>query len=340
MSEGNAAPMLDVDPAQTHVATQWKHTRPLTACRFDPSGKYLFTGAEDNFVTRWDLATGTPTQLAGHDSWVRAIAFSNSGDVVFTGGYDGRILSWNAAAEKPEPILKFDAHQGWVRGVVISPDGARLASCGNDLLVKIWDAKEGKLLTELRGHESHVYNLAFHPTDGSLVSCDLKGNLKQWDLAANKSTRDLSAAALYKYDTQFRADIGGARSLTFSRDGKQLAIGGITNVSNAFAGVGNPAVMLLDWETGKLVVQYEGKEKINGVAWGVRQHPNGFWIGLSGGGGGGWLYFWKEATAPEFAKFKLPDSGRDFDLHPDGLRVAVAHPDMNLRICELRKKPG
>ena len=340
MSDGSPAPIADIDPTQTFVASQWKHARPLTACRFDPSGKYVFTGAEDNFVTRWDLSTGSPTSLTGHDRWVRAFAFSQSGDTVYTGGYDGRILSWAAATEKPEPILRFDAHQGWVRALAMGPDGTRLASCGNDKLVKLWDVKDGKLFLELRGHESHVYNLAFHPTDGSLVSCDLKGNVKQWDLTASKASRDLSAAALYKYDTQFRADVGGARSLAFSRDGKQLALGGITNVSNAFAGVGNPAVMLLDWETGKLVVQYEGKEKINGVAWGVRQHPNGFWIGLSGGGGGGWLYFWRDAAPAEFAKFKLPDSGRDFDLHPDGIRVAVAHPDLHLRICELRKKPG
>jgi WD40 repeat protein len=333
-------PKPAINPSETYVATQWKHARPLVACRFDPAGKYAFTGAEDNFVTRWDLANGAPTQMAGHESWVRALAFTPDGQTVFSGGYDGKILSWSAVAEKPEPVFNFVAHQGWVRALAVSPDGSKLASCGTDKLVKIWDVKEGKLLQELPGHESHVYNVAFHPTDGTAVSCDLKGNLKQWELAAGKAARDLSAAALYKYDTQFRADIGGARSIAFSRDGKQLAIGGITNVSNAFAGVGNPAVMLLNWEDGKLVVQYEGKEKVNGVAWGVRQHPDGFWIGLSGGGGGGWLYFWKDATAQEFHKFKLPDTGRDLDLHSDGLRVAVAGADGQLRICELRKKPG
>ena len=139
MSDDQAAAM-NVDPAQTHVAAQWKHARPLTACRFDPSGKYVFSGAEDNFVTRWDLASGAPTSLAGHDSWVRAYAFSPAGDTMFSGGYDGRIISWATAAEKPEPGLKYDAHQGWVRALAMSPDGARLASCGNDNLVKVWDA--------------------------------------------------------------------------------------------------------------------------------------------------------------------------------------------------------
>jgi WD40 repeat protein len=336
-----------IDPTQTHAGLAWKHARPLVACRFDPSGKYVFTGAEDNLVVRWDLAAGadaTGTPLSAHDSWVRAIAFSKSGDTVFTGGYDGRLIWWAAAAERPEPIRKVEpAHQGWIRALAVSPDGTRLASCGNDNLVKLWDTADGRLVAELAGHASHVYNVAFHPTDGTLVSCDLKGVLKHWDLAAGTAKRDLAAAALYKYDTQFRADIGGARSIAFSRDGKQLALGGITNVTNAFAGIGHPAVVVLDWESGQPVVQFEGKEKINGTVWGLAQHAAGFWIGLSGGGGGGWLYFWKapsagEKTASEFHKFKLPDTGRDMDLSPDGLQVCVAHFDKSLRLYALHKK--
>ncbi len=338
-----------VDPAQTHLDKAWKHVRPLVACRFDPSGKYAFTGAEDNLLSRWDLsaegdAAKASTPFAAHDSWVRAIGFSPSGDTVYSGGYDGRLIWWPAAAEKPEPIRKVEpAHQGWIRALAVSPDGTRIATCGNDKLVKLWDAADGRLVAELPGHESHVYNVAFHPTDGTLVSCDLKGVLKQWglpanDTATNAAKRDLAAAALYKYDTTFRADIGGARSIAFGADGKQLALGGITNVTNAFAGIGHAAVVVLDWETGKPAVQYEGKEKVNGTVWGVAWHSSGFWIGLGGGGGGGWLYFWKDATAPEFHKLKLPDTGRDMSLSPDGRRVLVAHFDGNLRTYNLWKK--
>jgi hypothetical protein len=126
--------------------------------------------------------------------------------------------------------------------------------------------------------------------------------------------------------------------MAYSRDGKQLALGGIVNVSNAFAGIGNPAVVLLKVEDGKPLVQYGGKEKIQGVMWGVRQSPDGYWIGLTGGGGGGWLYFWRDAAADEFFKFKLPDSGRDLDLSPDGTRAAVAHSDGQIRLYHLFEK--
>jgi WD40 repeat protein len=333
-----------IDATKTHVALEHKHERPLVACRFDPTGRFVFFGAEDNLVHRFDLSAKTVTPLAAHDSWVRALGCSPSGDVLFSGGYDGRLIFWPATDEKPKPIRVVDAHQGWLRALSVSPGGERVATCGNDYLVKLWDAADGKLVAQFAGHASHVYNVAFHPAGETLVSCDLKGVLKEWDLASGKLKRDLSAAeALYKYDTTFRADIGGARSIAFRADGKQLAVGGITNVTNAFAGIGNVAVDLLDVAEGKIVVQLEAKEKVNGLAWGVAHHADGFWIGLTGGGGGGWLYFWKgegfsEKTANEFFKLKLPNDGRDLALSPDQRQVAVAHADKTLRLYSLFEK--
>lgn len=335
-----AKPAEPADPKLTHEKAKWKHTRPLTACRFDPTGKYVFTGAEDNTVQRWDLADGKMTSFAAHDSWVRAIGFSHDGQQVITGGYDGRLMWWQTTAEKPEPIRKIDpAHNGWLRALAFSPNGQQIATCGNDKLIKLWDANDGKPLGELAGHESHVYNIAFHPTQPLLASCDLKGVVKQWDLNEKKFVKDFAGAtALYKYDTTFRADIGGARSIAFSTDGKLLALGGITNVTNAFAGIGNPAVVAFDWETGQITKTHVAKAPVNGTAWGVRHHPDGYWIGLAGGGGGGFLYFWKHDSVNEFFLLKLPDNGRDLDMHPDARQLAVAHSDQHIRLFGMFKK--
>ena len=210
-----------IDPTKTHVALEHKHTRPLIACRFDPLGRYVLFGAEDNLVHRFDIAAKSMISLAAHDSWVRAIGCSPSGEFLYTGGYDGRLVWWPAAEDKPQPIRVVEAHQGWIRALAVSPDGRRIASCGNDNLVKLWDVVDGKCVGELAGHGSHVYHVAFQPDGQALVSCDLKGGLKEWDAASGSLRRDLtSAAALYKYDTTFRADIGGARSIAFRSDGK------------------------------------------------------------------------------------------------------------------------
>lgn len=326
------------DPNQTHVTATWKHARPLTTVRIDPQGKYVFSGAEDNFLVRWNVADGQATQFAGHESWVRGITFSSDGAVVHSVGYDGRWLSWNAGDEKPEPTRRVDAHQGWVRSIVTSPDGKSLATCGNDRLVKLWNAADGTLLQQFEGHESHVYNVAFHPEGQQLVSCDLKANFRVWEISSGKMLREFTAANLYRYDKTFRADIGGARSFAFSLDGKWIAAGGITNVTNAFAGIGNAAASVFEFESGKSVIQHEAKDKVNGALWGLAFHPAGYWIGLSGGGGGGMLYFWKPDAANEFFKFKLPDTGRSLDLAADGVTLAVGHADTNVRLYRIAAK--
>lgn len=328
-----------VDPTKTHVALEHKHGRPLTACRWDPLGRFVFLGAEDNFVHRFDVASKSIASLAAHDSWVRAIGCSPNGEFLYSGGYDGRLVWWPAADEKAQPIRVVEGHQGWIRALAVSPDGRLIATCGNDNLVKLWNAADGQLVQTLAGHATHVYNVAFHPSGQSLISCDLKGNVKEWDTSGGAVKRDLApAAALYRYDTTFRADIGGARSIAFRTDGEQLAVGGITNVTNAFAGIGEVAVVLIDLADGKVVRLLEAKDKIRGCAWGVAHHPDDFWIGLAGGGGGGWLYFWKGDAPQEFFRLKLANDGRDGDLSPDKTRVAVAHADGNLRLYALHEK--
>lgn len=337
-----------IEPEKIKLLKEIKHDRPLTSCHWDPKGRYIFFGAEDNSIHRYEVATEALVPLAKHDSWVRAFGSTPNGEKLFTAGYDGRLVSWPAAEAAPVPLQVVDAHQGWVRALAVSPDGLRVATCGNDRKVKLWDANDCKLVHEYVGHTSHVYNVAFTYDSKSLFSCDLQGHVKQWSVEKNatvsensgensgealgKASRDIvRAETLAKYDTTFRADIGGARSIALKPDGSQLALGGIINVTNAFAGVGEVAIVLVDLAQSKIALQLEAKEKIRGAAWGVAYHPANFWIGLSGGGGGGWLYFWKGDVAHEFFKLKLKTDGRGMSMSSDATQIAVAHSDMHLR---------
>jgi WD40 repeat protein len=326
------------DPTKTHVARELKHGSPLVSCRFDPTGRFVFAGAQDSTVQRWDLESGKQTALAAHDSWVRAIGVTPDGQTLLTGDYQGRLIWWPATEEQPAVLRNIEAHQGWLRALRVTADGSQVITCGNDLAIRIWSTADGSLVRELKGHESHVYNLALHPRGEHLASIDLKGVIKHWDLTEGKELRQLTAPDLHKYDTTFLADIGGARGLEFNADGTLLACGGITNVSNAFAGIGNPAVVLFDWEKGEKKLLWRPKEDSRGSIWGLNFHAAGFLVSVTGGGGGGFLQFYKPEQAEPFFQFKLPNTGKDMHLAADGLRVAVAHHDGALRVAELRAK--
>jgi len=326
------------DPKAVHIARELKHGRPLIGCRFDPSGRFVFASSEDNHIVRWDLSSGDKVELVGHNSWSRSLAFTPDSQTLVTGGYEGQVIWWPLSAQQPKPMRSIKAHDGWVRAVAISPGGKLLASAGNDLVVKLWNVETGEPIGQLTGHKSHIYNLAFHPSGEQLVSADLKGNLIDWDIAKQTETRRFKAESIYKYDTGFRADIGGIRAIDFSDDGSRLATAGITNVSNAFAGVGNPSILIFDWKDGKRVTEHLSTKKLKGVAWGVVLHADGFTIGISGGGGGDHLLFWSADSKDEMHQLKLPNTARDLAIHPNGLDLAIAHHDGRVRICRMQAK--
>jgi WD40 repeat protein len=329
-----------VDPAQTRLVQELKHTSPLLGCRFDPTGQYVFAGAQDNAVLRWHLAGGKKTVLAGHKSWVRGLAFAPKDKLVFSADYAGRVLAWPAEADTPAPQRTLEAHKGWVRALAVSPDGKLLASCGNDNMVRLWSLPPGATggpVRELAGHACHVYNVGFHPGGRHLVSADLKGVVKVWDLTKGTVERELDAKVLHKYDTSFLADIGGVRGMAFSADGSLLACAGITEVTNAFAGVGKPLVVLFDWAGGKQKQLLRPRENFQGTAWGVAFHPAGSLAG-AGGGNGGALWFWRPDQPQAFFTVKLAANARDLDLHPDGRRLAVACADGAVRVYDMGPK--
>ncbi len=329
---------MPANPAVTHIAKTLVYTSPLLSCRFDPTGKYVFAGAEDFKVVRWELATGTKVELAGHDSWVRGLAFSANGENLVTGGNDGRLIWWAAGADMPVPIRTIQAHQGWIRAIAVSPDRRLLASCGNDHKVKLWSLADGSPVREFLGHERHVYNVAFHPDGKHLVSGDITAKFLHWEIDTGKQVRNFTIPTLSKYDPGFMADYGGPFCLDFAADGNRLFAGGITNVSNAFAGVGNPIVSQIDWAEGKEVIGHLSKAGIQGTTWGLMPHPEGFLIGATGGQGGGHLFFWKLDQKDEFHSLNLGNTARDMSLHPDGLQIATAHFDKNLRLSLMAPK--
>ncbi len=329
----------ELDPKQAHLVAEWKHDRPMNSCRIDPQGRYVFGGSEDAVVSRFQLADGTRTVLAGgHETWVRALAFSKDGTYAISGACDGKITWWETTAEPPTPVRTVDAHQGWVRSMDASPDGTLIATGGNDNMVRIWNALDGSLIHELAGHARHIYSVAFHPQGEFLLSGDLMGVVKQWDVATGKEIRAFDAKPLHTRNGGQGVDYGGVRAMSVSPDGKWLAAGGVHEATNPFGGVSKPVVLLFDWETQEVAQKHVAEGAKQSVLWRLVWLADGTLVGATAGASQGMLLFWKPDAAKDYHRFPLPSNARDMDLHPDGLQVATAHHDQHVRVTRLAPK--
>ena len=326
-----------VDPLHTHLLVELKHERPLTTLCCDPAGQYVAAGAEDLDVQLWRLEDEQPRTLRGHDSWVRSMQFSADSSRLYTACWGGVVKAWDLTQAEPTVIYSIQAHQGSARWVSVSPDGKRLATCGNDLLEKIWNAENGMLVQTFAGHRRHVYAVQFHPAAPYIVSQDLVGVVKVWNLLTGQEDRSFVAEMMTGYDKKFAADMGGSRDLQFHCDGAQWASAGITKLTNGFAGHHDPIIVVFDWKLDDPVRQLRADKNFKGIAWGVRFHPRGFVIGAGAHQNSkGELWFYDAEQDEPFHTFALLSAARGLDLIGDD-RLAVAHANGNVGVYQMSK---
>lgn len=244
------------------VRTLGESTAAVRTLAVTPDGDRVFAGYEDGRVLPWRLSGGRLRRsLDLQIMRVTCLAVLSDGDRAVVGTDYGSIHWWIARNLNKHPSRRpFLAHDGGVRDLLVTPDGKRLITGGDDNLVKVWDIAEeptprdaGQLILTLEGHAAAVTGLALHPDGNRLLSTSLDGSLKLWDLERGGLLHDL--------DSQ-RAPI---KSIALTPDGT-LAITGLGDLVD-------PWEVQQDW-TGSLLkritdpdvaVRSEALEAIDGL---------------------------------------------------------------------------
>ena len=156
----------------------------VTSLAWRPDGRQLAIAGykEVRRVAMPDGKLAAP--LAGLADLVRTVAWSPDGAAIAAGGGTpgafGEIVIFDAATGGER--LRLDGHRDYVYHLAFNRDGSRLASCGYDKAIRVWDTKSGKVLGVLREHTEAVYAVAFSDDGTLLASAAADRSVKVWDV--------------------------------------------------------------------------------------------------------------------------------------------------------------
>jgi hypothetical protein len=206
--------LLATPLAAQKAAVDYTHGTTVTALAFSPDGRTLASGGQDQTIRLWNLSTGQPRELRGHEASLSALAYSSDGKRLASAGRDGAILLWDATTGRL--LRRFTGHERTVLGVAFSPSGRWVASASYDQTVRLWETATGKCLCEVQAHGDAVSCVGFSPDGKTLATGGHDALVKLWSIAADgKSLR-----AVHTLREARRAEVMG---LGFCMSGRLLA---------------------------------------------------------------------------------------------------------------------
>lgn len=187
-------------PTLTPTLTTYVYNT-LYDVQWSPDGRRILAGEAAGYVIVWDSAERKELyRLSGHSAQsdfdgIRGRWSPDSNQIATYDG--GQVQLWDAASGELRVTL--NGHTGDVHRVVWSPNGALLASLGEDNTVRVWDAIVGSLRFVLSGHSASVTD-AMWLGDGRLATASLDGSARIWDANTGLALQSLlndGSAPLY-----------------------------------------------------------------------------------------------------------------------------------------------
>jgi WD40 repeat protein len=265
--------------------------------------------ADTAFVIHFATAPSHFT-YQGHSDYISAVAWSPDGKRIASASGDHTVQVWDAT--DGSHVYTYRGHSSDVSTLAWSPDSKYIASAGLDNTVQVWEAATGNLVYTYHGHNDVVYDVAWSSDGTRIASASNDGTVQVW--RAFTGHPDLT----YKSPPTARGGPAPWNAVTWSPDGKQIAIGGIGNV------------LVLNAITGKLIASYGYNGAIvHALAW----SPDGKYIAV--GSSTELVEIWDTVTGQNIFNYR----GHNGDVlsvawSPDGKRIVSGSGDSTAQVWD------
>jgi WD40 repeat protein/DNA-binding SARP family transcriptional activator len=171
---------------------------------FSPDGSTFAAAGTPGGVTIRDATTGATAQLlTSNGQTFTTMAFAPDGARLVAASAAGAVPTvWDLRTGKP--LLELGTRAA-VSAVAVSPDGALVATVGDDGTTRVWDGASGQRVAALQ-QGGPVGAAAFSPDGRSLVTGGADGSLAVWAMGAFTRVTSLSAPDGGVTDLAFASD--------------------------------------------------------------------------------------------------------------------------------------
>ena len=317
----STASTLTSDPQPISGVTHWslETKRPRGAAfgvSMSSDGRWIATAEASGAVRIWNAESGDLAKIMlGHSGNVYHCSFSADGQTVASAGTDGVVRLWDRASgrlvraldhahtfvgdpiKSPGRLNHADYRISHASVACYSYQGDLLATGGSRGVIRLWDARTGDWLFDLRDPRhaaQHNTDLAWTRVGDRIATCDFGDVIRIWHLPTRR-------VAL-----RIKTDQGAVNRLAWSADGKRLAA------------AQSKAITIWDTATGKQVKEFAITEFSGAscLAW----DPAGDWIAS---GKGSEVRIWDYETGAIRHKISLASYVTDLSAVGDTL-IAVA----------------